>query len=328
MPKFSLHLLNHIARLVTDDQSTSYAPVSMPSTFTAYRPNIRTKEEAEALARVNRGKFNETPKAAGFIYAFWDSHPDFEGLIKIGFTTVKAANQRAEEIQGRVKGWGNCGRNPILIEDPNQRVVHDVHRCEQLAFAELALFRVKENHCAKCDQSHIEWFEVGESEALRAIERARQYAEKCHGVAEENVRRGLPASRSINEVPKATNNPYGLDDRTMAELFEAAPLIAQLLAQLASLYLNTSVRTTPLTFPQHTNRLESTHSTQLSTTSAKTFRVPATGKRPRFPEVFPVHKRIDRFQADDQNEVDHPDCGPNHAFCQMRVPSTDLQLED
>jgi len=80
----------------------------------------------------------------------------------------------------------SCGQKPILISDDKQRVIRHVYRAEQLVFSELKHLQRREIQCRGCGRSHQEWFETDEAEALRVIEKVRQYTDEKYGVAEDS----------------------------------------------------------------------------------------------------------------------------------------------
>lgn len=100
----------------------------------------------------------------GFIYVFW--YPGGFGHVKIGHT---------KDIEKRMKEWSKqCGRTPekcFPFEQADLEPVPHRYRVEQLVHAELARYRKVEPRCGKCQQTHVEWFEVGVNFAISVVQK-------------------------------------------------------------------------------------------------------------------------------------------------------------
>jgi hypothetical protein len=74
-----------------------------------------------------------------------------------------------------------CEKTPIVIDDPQQRLIQHVFMAEKLIFVLLRNHRRRIRTCAGCERGHIEWFDIDEASALRVIEKVRQFMEDRYG---------------------------------------------------------------------------------------------------------------------------------------------------
>jgi hypothetical protein len=128
---------------------------------------MRKLSVSNALHDVIIKPLKRTDEKDGFIYMFWEE--GLFGKVKVG---------RTDDLTRRLNDWNRKCKRTHTYHPASQRgeltKIPHVSRIERLMHIELKEQR-RERHCESCNQSHQEWFEVGEALVLQVFEKWREW---------------------------------------------------------------------------------------------------------------------------------------------------------